>query len=175
VTSLDNAPTGAIRVISMCAGQGRDVFGALHGHRRASDVAARLVELDPTNVAAALAAAPPNVEVVEGDAGVSDAYTGAGPAHVVVACGIFGNISHGDVRRTVGLLPMLCASGATVVWTRHPADGTLLPMIDAWFVEEGFARVFLQAGNGYGVGAHRLEGPPASFAPGTRFFTFADG
>jgi hypothetical protein len=38
-------------MIRLCAGQGRDVVGALVDHPRRVDVVARLVELDPRNVA----------------------------------------------------------------------------------------------------------------------------
>jgi hypothetical protein len=54
---LDRAPAGDVRLISLCAGQGRDVIGALTGHPRRDDVRARLVELDERNVALARQAA----------------------------------------------------------------------------------------------------------------------
>ena len=52
--ALDGAPPGELRVVSMCAGQGRDVIGVLSQHPRRSDVRARLVERDERNVAVAL-------------------------------------------------------------------------------------------------------------------------
>src|SRR5579862_4729696 len=101
---LERAPAGGIRLISLCAGQGRDVIGALSGHPRRGDVRARLVELDGRNVAlarqAAQAADLDGVEVLQADAGVTDAYFGAVPAQVVVACGIFGNIADSDIQAT---------------------------------------------------------------------------
>ena len=45
--ALDTAPPGPIQLISICAGDGRDIFGVLPGHPRRADVRARLVELDP--------------------------------------------------------------------------------------------------------------------------------
>ena len=51
--ALDRCAPGPIRVISMCAGQGHDLIGALDGHPRAADVRARLVELHPRNCEAA--------------------------------------------------------------------------------------------------------------------------
>jgi hypothetical protein len=67
---LDGAPSGPIRAISLCAGQGLDLIGVLADHPRRADVAARLVELDPRNAglarAAAERAALPGVEVVTG-------------------------------------------------------------------------------------------------------------
>ena len=80
VRALDEAPAGEIRIVSMCAGQGRDVIGALRAHPRRADVRARLVELDPRNAVIARemadAAGLGRVEVVTGDASVSDAYLG---------------------------------------------------------------------------------------------------
>ena len=54
---LDEAPPGQVRIISMCAGQGRDLLSVLAQHPRRADVTARLVELDAANVAVAREAA----------------------------------------------------------------------------------------------------------------------
>jgi hypothetical protein len=120
---LERAPAGDVRLISLCAGQGRDVIGVLTGHPRRDDVRARLVELDERNVAlarqAAQAAGLHGVEVLQADAGITDACAGAVPAQVVVACGIFGNITGSDIQATVAALPSLRAPGALVLWTRH--------------------------------------------------------
>src|ERR1700694_3658252 len=56
--ALDAAAPGPVRVISMCAGDGRDLLGALDGHPRGRDVTGRLLELDPALAARARAAAP---------------------------------------------------------------------------------------------------------------------
>ena len=45
--TLDAAPPGPLRALSMCAGQGRDLIPVLASHPRGRDVTARLVELDP--------------------------------------------------------------------------------------------------------------------------------
>jgi hypothetical protein len=44
-SALDASPPGPIRLVSMCAGDGRDILGVLPGHPRQADVHARLVEL----------------------------------------------------------------------------------------------------------------------------------
>lgn len=89
--ALDAAPAGRIRVVSMCAGQGRDLIGALEGLPRRGDVTARHVELDARNVASARTRAEEaglaGISVVEGDASATDAYAGAVPAEVVLVCG----------------------------------------------------------------------------------------
>jgi hypothetical protein len=54
---LERAPAGDICLISLCAGQGRDVIGVLTGHPCRDDVRARLVELDERAVALARPAA----------------------------------------------------------------------------------------------------------------------
>ena len=43
--ALDEAPAGPLRVISLCAGQGRDLIEVLAEHPRRGDVRARLVEV----------------------------------------------------------------------------------------------------------------------------------
>ncbi len=179
VGALDAAPPGRIRVVSACAGQGHDLVGALDGHPRRGDVSARLVELDPRNVAVAreLAAAAglDDVEVVEGDAAVTDAYAGAVPADLVLMCGVFGNVSDADLQRCVRLLPQLCAPGATVVWTRHRENPDITPTLRDWFADAGFTEIGYDHGpdgTRYGVGAHRFAGQPAPLRPGLRLFTF---
>lgn len=69
------------------------------------------------------------VEVRQGDAAQSDAYVGAVPADLVLLCGIFGNVSDADVRRTIEAAPQLCAPRAEVIWTRHRRDPDLTPSI----------------------------------------------
>lgn len=178
--ALDALPAGPLRAVSACAGQGRDLIGVLAAHPRRRDVVARLVELEPANAAYARRLAEEagldRVEIVTGDASTTDAYAGAVPADLVLMCGVFGNISHDDVRHTIECLPMLCGPGAHVVWTRHPGDGTILPMIDGWFVDGGFERIALdgEAGTGFGVGLHRLNAAPRPFEGGVRLFRFVD-
>jgi hypothetical protein len=46
---LGHAPAVNIRLISLCAGRGRDVIGVLARHPHRDDVRARLVELDERN------------------------------------------------------------------------------------------------------------------------------
>jgi hypothetical protein len=176
---FDRAPAGEIRLVSLCAGQGRDVIGVLAGHPRRDDVRARLVELDERNVAVARqtarAAGLNGVEVVQADAGITDACVGAVPARIVMVCGIFGNITDSDIQATVAALPSLCAPGALVLWTRHRMPPDLTPAIRSWFSQAGFhEEAFDISDDGFmSVGTHRLAGEPAALIPGQRLFTFA--
>jgi hypothetical protein len=178
---LDRAPAGDVRLISLCAGQGRDVIGVLTGHPRRGDVRARLVELDECNVAlarrAAHAAGLDGVEVLPADAGITDAYAGAVPAQIVLACGIFGNITGSDIQATVAALPSLCTPGALALWTRHRSPPDLTPAIRSWFAAAGFhEEAFDTSHDGFmSVGTCRLTGEPAALMPGQRLFTFPGG
>jgi len=168
---LDRAPAGPIRVVSICAGQGRDLLPVLAAHPRREDVCARLVELDPRNVASM--PPTPNVEVVRGDAALLSVYEGAVPAEIVIACGVFGNIADEDVRRTVEHLPMLCAPGGSVIWTRGPREPDLRPAIRGWFADHGFEEeFFLVEPDAFGVGVHRFTGEPQPLDPAVKLFTF---
>lgn len=176
--ALDALPDGPVRFVSLCAGQGADILTIAEQHPRGADLIGRLVELDPRNVVAArdriAASRLEGIEVVEADASRSDAYAGAVPADLVVACGIFGNISLDDIERTVRFLPSLCAPGAHVVWTRHPREEGVIDRIEAWLADSGFERdaLVIAADATYGVGSAHLSGPPRPLPPGEHLFTF---
>ncbi|MBW8487600.1 SAM-dependent methyltransferase [Actinomadura parmotrematis] len=177
--ALDAAPPGPVRAVSLCAGQGRDLIGAVAAHPRRADVRALLVEIDPANVLAAQRAAAAaglaGFRAIAADAARTAVYTGAIPADLVLACGVFGNIGDGDVRRTISILPQLCAPGARVVWTRNRQPPDLTPQILGWFADHGFAAEWISPaeGPGYGVGVHRYTRPEsARFDASVRMFTF---
>ena len=74
--ALSRAPTGRIRVVSACAGQGRELLPVLGCHPRRPDVSARLIELDARNAAAARAHAAA-VGAIEADAKLTPAERAA--------------------------------------------------------------------------------------------------
>ena len=170
---------GVIRVISMCAGDGRDLLGVLADHPARDRVRARLVELDPALAArardAATAAGLGGIEVVVADAGRIDAYAGAVPADLVLVCGVFGNIGQADIRRTVEALPSLCAERATVIWARHREPPDLTPTIRDWFTAAGFEELAFDeiTDSSASVGVARLTIPPSPFRAGRPLFRFA--
>jgi hypothetical protein len=176
-TALDGCPPGPIRIISMCAGDGRDLLGVLEDHPRRGDVSARLVELDPELVARGrerAAAISPYIEVVNADASLTNAYASAVPADIVLVCGIFGNVTDEDIEYTVDYLPTLCAPGATVIWTRGTFKPDITPVVRAWFEAAGFSELAFVAipDTTAGVGAARLTASPRAFEPDLRLFTF---
>jgi len=177
-TFLDSNP-GPLRVVSACAGEGRDLLDVLAARPAdAGRVTARLVELDAGLCAKARAIAEEHgldVDVVQGDAGATDTYAGAVPADLVMLCGVFGNITDDDIRTTVDAVPTLAAPGAAVIWTRGRfADGDLAPRIAEWFEEAGFTRTAYLADDDHDhrVVEHVLGVPPRPFEPGRQLFTF---
>ena len=66
--ALDDQPAGAIRVVSLCAGEGRDLLEVLTDHGRTPDVRGRLVELHPELAGRAAVRAPAGIDVRIGDA-----------------------------------------------------------------------------------------------------------
>jgi len=179
--ALGACPPGPIRVVSMCAGQGRDLLEVLVDHPRRADVTAHLVEMDERNVDRARTAVDgaglTRVEVVKADASSTSAYEPLVPADLLLVCGVFGNITDADIRTTVGALSSLCAPGATVIWTRYPRDPDLLPSVDGWFRDAGFELVSVETGpdgRQFGVGVHRLTALPQPYRPGVGLFTFRE-
>jgi hypothetical protein len=177
--ALDDAPAGEIRLVSLCAGQGRDVIGVLPWHPRRDDVRALLVEIDPRNAEnagkGADAADLPAVQVRQADAGLVASYADYLPAHVLLLCGIFGNVSDSDIERTAAAAPALCVPGATVIWTRHRREPDLTPKIRAWFAEAGFAELAFDEVGGSSltsVGAGRLSRVAEAGPPDQLLFSF---
>lgn len=121
---LNLSPSGEIRVISVCAGDGRDLIGALKGHHRERDVRARLVELDTRLIErgreeAARAGLSAQLEFLNDDATSSGAYEGIAPANLVLLCGMLGLLDEASTLQLVQHLPALCQSGGFIIWTRN--------------------------------------------------------
>ena len=178
--AIGAAPAGPVRLVSLCAGQGRDVMGVLPGHPRRDDVHAVLVESDPRNAEAArlgaVAAGLGQVEVREADAGAVTSFADALPADVLLLCGIFGNISDEDIRFTTEAASVMCRPGGTVIWTRHRRTPDLTPQIRAWFAASGFDELAFDALDTddrlMGMGANRLRSAATAGLPDRPLFTF---
>ncbi len=177
--ALDQCPAGPIRVVSICAGDGRDLIGALDGHPRRDDVRARLVEAEPALVdrgrAAAAAAHLTGVEFVCGDASRTSAFVGAVPADLVLVCGVFGNLRDGDIAGTVESLETFCAPGARVIWTRHRRAPDRTPWIRERFAAAGFSEVAFDPipASTATVGVHRIDRPARPLEPDRALFASA--
>jgi hypothetical protein len=182
--SLLTAWSGAVRLLSLCAGDGRDTLPVIAAS--GVEVSAVLVELDPELADAAratgLSLGLPGVEVRTADAGTTSSCVDAVPADVLMACGIFGNITDADVARTVATFPSLLAEGGHVIWTRGcrvPEDPTEVTgdpseTVRSLFVDTGFEEVaFVRPDDAsFRVGVARWPHAGAPFEPGVRMFDF---
>lgn len=179
--AIDALP-GPVRLISACAGDGRDVIGALCQRHDSGRVRATLLELHPgvadrARQAAAGAGLAATVQVRTADAGASDAYLDLAPAEVVLLVGIFGNISDEDLQRTIAASAQLCAPAATLIWSRG-RGGDLTDRNDdvrSWFGAAGFTELdyaTLDRGSKPAVGVARYDGARVDLVPGRRWFTF---
>ena len=164
-------------VLSLCAGRGDDLIGALRDYPGAPMVRARLIERDARNVRALASAARDaglELEVVSGDAADPHLYAGAAPADLVLLCGVLGNISDADVRATVSAMPQLCEAGGTVIWTRTRRPPDLTPRVRRWFAEAGFSELAFIAPEDelFSVGACRFLGQPQPLTSSRPLFRF---
>jgi hypothetical protein len=177
-TWLRERPEASLTVVSVCAGQGRDLLEVLAACRDAGRVRARLIEYDERNVAAARAridaAGLVDVKVVRADAGDPASYVGAVPADLVLLAGVLGNISDADVQATIAALPQLCAIDATVIWTRTRRAPDLTPAVRGWLAARGFIERAFHAPNDvlFSVGVHQFHGRSQRLLPSGRLFRF---
>ncbi len=177
--AIDRAPAGPVQLVSLCAGQGHDVIGALNDHPRRDEVTAVLVEHDPRNAdlarQRAAEAGLSQVDVRQADAGRPEQYADALPAGILLLCGIFGNVSDRDIERTATAAAGLCVAGATVIWTRHRRAPDLTPRVREWFTAAGFDEVAfdaLEVSTHGAVGVARLRQAVPLARPGQPLFTF---
>lgn len=171
------------RLLSICAGDGRDVLPILAERAGGRSVRAVLIELSPQLSGQARETAAeldlPDVEVRTADAGAIATYADVEPVDLLLACGVFGNVPAADMRRTVAALPALMRPGATVIWTRGRGGGGEDPSLEVRerFRAEGFAEVAFVAPEDarFRVGVARWPGPrpgPAEWPAGPRLFSF---
>lgn len=160
----------SLRLLSLCAGDGRDAIPVLAA-RPDLDVDACLVELDPTLADAARSAATAAglvVDVRTADAGSFETFRDRMRQDVLMLCGIFGNISDAHVDRCVSATRALVRPGGTVIWTRgsrtpdDPAE-----RIRGLFDAAGFEEIefVAPADASYRVGVCRHAGPDHGWAP----------
>jgi hypothetical protein len=146
-TSLQEMPDGPIRVVSLCAGDGRDVMGVLETHERRDDVAAWLVELDAESVQAGLRRRDElgldrQVTFINGDATDFKTYQGLLPCDIVLVCGVFGHVPSDERNRFTRALTMFCTPGAYVIWTRGlKGGGQRVSAVRKAFEANSFAEV----------------------------------
>jgi hypothetical protein len=159
--ALDRTAREQPRVLSLCAGDGRDVLSVLAARGSVPAARALLVEKDQVlarravDTAGALGVA--NVEVRCGDAGDPGTFADFLPADAVLVCGVFGNIAPADVRTVIATLPALVVAGGHVIWTRGGSSPDMRPQIRDWLTMSGLPeRSFDGAPELFGVGVNQM-------------------
>jgi protein-L-isoaspartate O-methyltransferase len=155
----DRAPR---TILSLCAGDGRDIVPLVATLLENARPAVTLVELDPTLADAARQRARDaglHVTVITGDAGLVDSWRHETPVDLLMLCGIFGNVSDDDVRTIVRSLPTFLNPRGAVIWTRgHRSGVDVRTTIRRRFTDAGFEEIaFDSEPTGYGVGVNRLD------------------
>lgn len=177
--ALDLVDAEGPAVLSLCAGDGRDLLPVLARRAASSRGPVVVVEQDPTLAEAARLTAGDaglhEVEVRQGDAASPAVWADARPVDVLLLCGVFGNITAEEVDGLVALAPALLRPGGCVVWTRGRTEPDLRPRVRAAFTAAGFDELGYDGEPAqYGVGLARLAGPPPAPRPDLpeRLFTF---
>jgi SAM-dependent methyltransferase len=177
---LGMAERGPVRIVSMCAGDGRDVIDVVGAHQRQTDVNAWLVELDRSSVAtgerrAAAAGLESRVRFLNADATVYCTYQGIAPADVVLVCGVWGHVPDTDRAPLVQALARLCKPGGTVIWTRGASPGLVrYHEIKSHFDSSRWQKIrfSLTPDKTWAVATHRYCGPAQRLPIGGQIFNF---
>ena len=180
--AIDASPAGIVRVVSACAGDGRDLLETLSNHPRTKDVRARLVELnlqlaERGRAAVESAGLTKKIEFVNNDATYSSNYTGAVPADIIIVCGIFGNLpDEAELKRLIENLSFLAKTGSFAIWTRGHTDGishsdTVRQVFRAAEFEEVDFK--LTSTGDMGVGIHRYLGEGLPLPQDQQLFVFS--
>lgn len=177
--ALRGMAAGPTRVLSLCAGDGRDVIPVLAASERREQTRLVLVEADPDLVVQARKRAErarlEHVDVRQGDAGAPASFADFAPVDLLLLCGVLGNIDDDDLARTIAHLPRLLVADGQVIWTRGAREPDQRSQVRDVFVEAGFQELrYDGAPARHGVGHTRLvrQEPEQPLTLPTRLFSF---
>ena len=177
---IDLVAPGRVRLVSLCAGDGRDVIGVLQTHWRRADVSAVLVENNEESVEAGrrnavTAGLADHLAFVAGDATDFATYEGRLPCDIALVCGVWGHVPPPERHRLVLGLTSMLKPGGLVVWTRGVGQGTWrFDEIEAHFRRPTWARHRLSVtpDRGWAVATHRYSAPQTNSPATGRIFDF---
>jgi hypothetical protein len=180
---LDQAPVGPVRIISVCAGDGRDAISVLTTHPRRHDVSAWLIEQDQRSVLdgsrrAARVGLANTVTFLNGDATDYATYQRIAPADIVLLCGVWGHVPTLERIPLVRALTALCKTRGVVIWTRGVSKGLeRLHEIQSVFAASSWeqSRVSFTSDKKWAVVIQRYLALPIPLPSSGRIFHFRTG
>ncbi|MCP1479320.1 class I SAM-dependent methyltransferase family protein [Pseudomonas chlororaphis] len=182
--AIDSMASPHVQILSLCAGDGRDLLQALSSVQAGKAVDATLIEFDQALVdqgrrAFAAQGWGDSVRFRCADATLFSTYRDLPKVELVMVCGVFGNVRNEHVQRLIGALPGFCRPGARVVWTRSLNefdDGeAAADHIRRCFVRSGFREaVFARTPEGtFAVGSFIYEGEQECLPATGQIFEFS--
>lgn len=155
--ALDALGASARRILSLCAGDGRDLIPELAARPELTPETVLVesdVELASRAAQSAASAGLERVDVRRADASRRESFGDVLPVDLLLLCGIFGNVSDDDIRRTIGAAPAMLRPAGHVVWTRGRCDGPdLRPTLRGWVADAGLVELAYDGEpEAYGVG-----------------------
>lgn len=178
--AITSCPNAAVRVTSLCAGDGRDVIGTLATHPRCGNVRATLFELNPISIANGRAQIEATglthvVKFVAGDATRYDSYRKVGRADILLVCGVWGHVPPHERDEMMRAIRGLVQPGGIVIWTRGAAKGAArLEEIKTLFDPPDWkeVRFDITPDGKFAVASYRLVGPGVELPPTGAIFNF---
>ncbi len=164
-------------LLALCAGDARDVVPVLATRADGNQIEAVLVESDEELAKRAANAADSaglkRLVVRHGDAADPASFCDVVPVHVLMLCGILGNVEHAAAADLARAVPAMVLPGGYVIWARgagRPVDHR--PEVRRWFIEAGMPEVsFDGEPEPYGVGVNRITEHVGAMPEGP-LFTF---
>jgi hypothetical protein len=177
---LDNAPPGIIRIVSLFAGDGRDVLGVINTHPRRSDVLATFIEQSSPAVASGFRRAAElglasATTFLNKDATEYEAVQGITPANIILLCGVWGHVPHDDRAQLIQAVTSLCTPNGRLIWTRGISKGIAkLEQIEGLFARTQWEKVQIRItpGNQWAVATYRFLGTPLPRPKSGQIFHF---
>nr|WP_253219607.1 class I SAM-dependent methyltransferase family protein [Pseudomonas chlororaphis] len=173
-----------VQILSLCAGDGRDLLKVLLSGHTSKAVDATLIELDQVLVEQGRKAFAEHglgdiVRFRCADATLFSSYRDLPKAELVMVCGVFGNVRGDHVERLIFSLKGFCRPDARVVWTRSlnefddgeaAADWIRRCFALAGFRESAFKRT---SEGTFGVGSFIYEGEQECLPSTGQIFEFS--
>jgi hypothetical protein len=148
-----------ITILSICAGQGRDVLTSLN-----ADTYAYLIDIDKKCIDYAQSYVNNNnihnVSIIKADASLISTYVDNNipKADLILICGVFGHLSLEDISITAQSLKQLIKTGGSVIWTRHKFDNDITKEVREAFELAGYKEeTFISPKEEpFSIGMHKL-------------------